>query len=520
MDSESWEIIQRVSASPKINTVTVLTTYSYDNPYQIPQGMFQLLSESVVKFELLGLSPTEMVQLACQKLKVESLPQELEGLIQARSLGNPLWCIELIDILLDLKYLEIKSAGDDEMDSKQVLSLNPISILDRQASRTVINAMPSSTVISPSPSSIAVKSSLNLPIPESVTGIILTRITNLSATDQMTLKCAAVAGVVFKRDILQHIIPNCVPEKLQQSIDFLIDNDLLECAVAARVLKGTDDMKGDPLTGMLDTECECLNRGAPSKDLKPSTSTRLLQFYSDAETDADSRPSVALSSQHGCKCETLQFIHGYVRDTLYTLWTETQKTKLHKSAAQYFQELAHRCASCGGGPFISTTSCNAQPLPVLTPEFSDDETLAEKSVIEYKHGMGANRSDATVCDDIKTKTEDRLEKIFASNVDRLSMTCYCNSVLEYIYPQLIDHWRCSGNVECLVEALIEGGAAAVVMKQNMEAMSMLKEAELLIRDHNLKLDGVMEGRLYSLIGQVGKSAAVPVFVLLFFLLFQ
>ena len=512
VDSDSWEMIRMVSANPTINTLTIVTTYPYeDHTSHLPRGMRELLSDNVEKFELSGLSPTEMVQLASQKLDVTSLPQELEGIIQTRSLGSPLWCMELIDILLDLKYLEVKNTGEKDVNSKQVLSLIHKPAIERQPSRTMLSMVPSSTMISPATSSLAVKKpSLNLPIPESVTGIVLTRITNLSATEQMTLKCAAVAGVMFKKDLLTHIIPNCVPENLQRSIDYLIDNDLLECAVAARVMRGTEDTKNDPLSGLVDTQCMCLNQGSPLRDMKRSTSMRLLVCSdSNSECDMDSKPIVTVPSKQKSKCETLQFIHGYVRDTLYSLWTETQKKQLHKAAAKYFQELAHRCASCGGGPFISGGSNDDEALQVLTPESSDDDNLEEKAVVEFKHKVDV---DAGAVKSTKSKTEDRLEKIFSSNMDRLSMTCYCSSVLNYVYPHLIEHWRYAGNVHCLVDALVDGGAAAVAMNQNMMAMSMLREAELLMHGYGIKLGRMKEGRIYSLIGQVRKSASLVLLV--------
>ena len=102
----------------------------------------------------------------------------------------------------------------------------------------------------------------------------------------------------------------------------------------------------------------------------------------------------------------------------------------------------------------------------------------------------------------KEKIGHNLNRIFETNADRLGLHCSCSKVVDYIYPQLVEHWRSTGNLFNTTESLIEGGAAALAMNQSMKALSMLREAESIIASELVKVSKIKEGRLYSLMGQV------------------
>ena len=61
----------------------------------------------------------------------------------------------------------------------------------------------------------------DIPIPDSVAGMVLTRIDHMSATEQMVLKCAAILGTSFTRTMLQAIVPNYSPASFHAALNTL-----------------------------------------------------------------------------------------------------------------------------------------------------------------------------------------------------------------------------------------------------------------------------------------------------------
>ncbi len=513
LDSESWEFILNVSIEQ--NLIIALTSSLMSTVDAIPPPMQKILGqEDTVILHLDGLSSEEMIQLASQKLGVSSIPNEIKGVIESRSLGNPLWGQELVDIMLDLKYLEVKG-----MRAQMISSPRGHLASDSQHSMATLDVASRCRKISPASASSVTQQKLDILIPDSVTGMVLTRINNMPAIDQMTLKCASVAGVIFKKELLQSIIPNCVPDSFHLSLNSLAKCGLLECATAARVQRGsTDENMDGGVSSMLDTRCACLSQGAPIvRTVESSRSTRIMKCLStssDMNLLSEDAKLIPPQIEH---CDMIQFVHSYTQETVYSLWTEKQRRKLHQSAAEYFEMQAHRCINCGGGPFISGNTDEKNEsvrMPLYDPEEGpmSETILAERSSStsliyvdsdnEEEDSEEKEKRFRKFIASSKEKIGHNLNRIFETNAERLGLHCSCSKVVNYSYPQLIEHWRSTGNLFNTTESLIEGGAAALAMNQNMRALSMLREAEAIIADGLVKVIKMKEGRLYSLMGQV------------------
>ena len=514
IDSDSWQFLLNMSV--EVNVVTILTSTIVTSMDHIPSPMQRILGlDNTVVCQLDGLSPEEMIKLACQRLNVDSIPDEVEGMIQSRSQGNPLWCLELVEIMLNLNYLVIKGRRAELIQKQQRTgwksgSSNYEEKPSRQSSKCTLEVASSHLMPSPSPS-IIMKPQVSIPVPDSVTGMVLARVDNMSAVEQMTLKCAAVAGVIFKKDLLQSIIPKCNVEMLNKSLDVLAESGLLECAVAARIQRGSQEIISEAFTpDIADSRCACLKHGAPSKRTSSSISLKLINrsVHSAVDTMAGSKEhdSTAVSTQIHL-CDTLQFVHSYTQETVYHLWTESQRKKLHEAAARYFQKLAHRCRNCGGGSFVNG---DGKPVgrgtPVQDPEAGpvNEDILELNAYSDLIDDVDRVQSVRERPNRAENGIERCLERIYSDNVEALSLRCLCDGIVAYVYPQLIEHWRSAGNHGNIVESLIEGGAAAVTMSKNMQALSMLREAETIMNEWRLAISDVKQGRLFSLIGQVRK----------------
>lgn len=88
--------------------------------------------------------------------------------------------------------------------------------------------------------------------------------------------------------------------------------------------------------------------------------------------------------------------------------------------------------------------------------------------------------------------------------------CQCAEVLASVFPQLVDHWRASGNKLKTLRYLTESGAAALTTSSNMRALSYLYEVQTMIEqakeDEEPLVTEEEAARVESLIGQVSRGA--------------
>lgn len=107
--------------------------------------------------------------------------------------------------------------------------------------------------------------------------------------------------------------------------------------------------------------------------------------------------------------------------------------------------------------------------------------------------------------DLEDSGEARQRAIDLSN-------CQCAEVLASVFPQLVDHWRASGNKLKTLRYLTESGAAALATSSNMQALSYLYEVQTMIKetkkDEQPLATEEEAARVESLIGQVSQAASI------------
>lgn len=85
-------------------------------------------------------------------------------------------------------------------------------------------------------------------------------------------------------------------------------------------------------------------------------------------------------------------------------------------------------------------------------------------------------------------------------------------MLASVFPQLVDHWRASGNKLKTLRYLTESGAAALATSSNMQALSYLYEVQTMIKetkkDEQPLATEEEAARVESLIGQVSQAASI------------
>ncbi len=166
LDSASWSLVGRV-AHEVGSLLLVLVTRPLAEPF--PREYLQLTTNpDTRKVTLIPLGAEESLQLACQRLGVDALPEAAAELIRTRAQGNPFFSEELAFALRDSGMLKIEQRTCRLADDCDLA---------------------------------------NLSFPETVQGVVTSRIDRLEPAAQLTLKVASVIGRVFSCRLLKDVFP-------------------------------------------------------------------------------------------------------------------------------------------------------------------------------------------------------------------------------------------------------------------------------------------------------------------------
>jgi class 3 adenylate cyclase len=170
MDSASWTIATALAQAiqlpegPRLPLLMVLALRP--NEEALP-GEFQWLREHAEQqLQLNGLNREECRHLIARHLAVSTIPDDLLDLVYRRAEGNPYFSIELLQALQDQGVLKIVN-GQCRLQASDLAG----------------------------------------PLPNTIQGVIISRLDRLLPAQQMTLKVASVIGTTFKLEILQGVHP-------------------------------------------------------------------------------------------------------------------------------------------------------------------------------------------------------------------------------------------------------------------------------------------------------------------------
>ncbi|XP_070579239.1 adenylate cyclase type 10-like [Ptychodera flava] len=572
-----------------------------------PSAARVLQSPTTLHIKLPGLVAEFLASLACQILEVASIPEDLLKILKKHSHGVASWCEQLLrDMFFSKKILivsendlkEVKLVSNHVVPESHTLTRTRRASISSKESTTL--RMPDSrraSLIAEDQAPLSVVPNgengqsdkeraeeedyfeehidekkfcvvtpgvkLNeIPVPDSMKGMMLAKIDRLKSGDQMVVKCAAVLGLSFTRSLLEKIVPNFNSRKIRMSIHSLMQLRLFECAAKhpghhAGLHHSSLSHHGHQRLSA-QVECHCPRDGD--------------YLSTDARTNISN-------------CRLLRFKTSLMQEVAYTLFLSDQRRKLHEQAALFLESQAHKCKSCGGGEFIhhyqsvshSLTgdgnelqkgfggegdrsggrgsrrgkSMAARKRPAersfrkerrkTIDDFEDIEEEEEEKpkrrstiIDSFKKVLKRKSKVADEEMEFRAKAESRRR---GSVVSRLSeklkaevgadvldeevtfydidlRDCECPQVLASVYPQLVRHWRAASNTGRTIHFLTEAGGAAISTHNNMAGVSYLMEAHGMLKDleagrkpliddpeDDIDIDIEEKARVESLIGQ-------------------
>ncbi len=167
LDSASWSLLPEVHTRVQ-PLLLVMNTRPLSEPFSLEYKHF--LNHGATKLiRLEGLSLDNAEELVCQRLGVQSIPPEVARLIREKSEGHPFFAEELAYALRDAGIIRIEN---------------------------------NECRVSPNFSDLSA-----ITLPDTLQGVITSRIDSLTPSQQLTLKVASVIGRIFAFRLLQAAYP-------------------------------------------------------------------------------------------------------------------------------------------------------------------------------------------------------------------------------------------------------------------------------------------------------------------------
>ena len=165
LDSASWALLQRVIASGR--TLVLLTSRPVEQG-TAPELTQLLATPGIERLDLMALTGEDSLRLACERLGVASVPDEVAALIGERAEGNPFFSEELAFALRDSGVLQIENGRARLAPGARLRDLS---------------------------------------LPGNVEGVVSSRIDRLAPSQQLAIKVASVIGRFFAYRTLHDVHP-------------------------------------------------------------------------------------------------------------------------------------------------------------------------------------------------------------------------------------------------------------------------------------------------------------------------
>ena len=524
VDQHSWSFFLDLAKEDKaIVLLSMMPLVFSKDKKSRPKAMEELMQLPGSKvLHLKPLKPEKMVEIACILLGVDELPKPIEDIIREKTHGIPLFAEELVESMLERNILNFHSVVKPGKLGKGTQGRKI------QWLRKVSCTLNENVSLS------------DIPIPESINEMIQSRVDHLPATAQLTIKCAAVIGTTFTKSMLKGIIPKQFESTLDNSIRLLQTPGIIRCAVAEAYKMAIDDGNVDDFLDNQNLYCPCLEHIKHYKSGTSMSGNRNIlideQNLDHCETLQFSHPifqetiyglwtekqciqlhekaALFLESQaHKCKScggggfiaggQNAQFMKkmsgpggsgkgkmsGNIRAFMGLHGRKARERRRNKVApsreqnellpptphrgrrqSTFSSQVQHRNSSFGS----INWACGGRVSAMSRTGPGMSSVMSRNGTGSLTRQNSSNQSNSW-------------NPLTSSIVNVDLQNCQCADVLAHVYPQLIIHWKATGNMPKTVHYLIEAANAAITTNNDMEALALLDEAKEIMQKSKKKL---------------------------------
>nr|CAH7718092.1 unnamed protein product [Callosobruchus chinensis] len=577
IDDESWMLIKLLL---DLNLVFVVATMGTAKELST-LALKVLKSPKIKTIELKGIDKWYHVGLACQMLNVDGIPAELEKTIQMKSNGNPGWVESFLVSLMQSGglYVHEMSRGaaydagivmaplymimrlskeeialwveimeERKLDVKEDLQTTRWKMFidscresypDLSVAKTFRQILNKTDVVNIC--TVDEKFNLEDVDPELIIDVIILKtFDSLTSYEQLLLKCSAILGDIFPRDMLLYIMSSSAIRLTALAVQKLFEIHVLSCA------------RGNFIEGGLTFKERLIN---PNEDMAVKCECKGL-VIDDSCVDLPKYAS----------CGYLRFRSSEFRMTTYNLLTDNQKREFHERAIRYLEKETRRCRACGNGYFTrqmgggrldntlryhgkSTRKSDRKKSSLFTETSSTEygsRLMQRASFMSYESQLSANRSKESRTRDTMSiassgssgdqflsfrdhSSQRATHELGITTIKRLKddinlprsfsttdfSQCTCLLILNTMYSQLIEHCKGAGMIEKVLSATVEYAYVCLQSKNVPQAVKVLEEALALLdgpMKEQIELDWMVElkkGKLYALLGKARMEVDDP-----------
>ncbi|KAF5300893.1 hypothetical protein FQR65_LT09056 [Abscondita terminalis] len=527
IDDESWYFIETLLVVDMVFIIMTTTT----NIELRKDAINTFLNKKIKIIHLEPIDKWYHAALACQILNVRGIPPELEKkvlstqLIQSKSSGNPGWIESFLVSLIQAGGIQIQYMSRADINEIGLVTpafnmLSRGSVLDKDKEEkisipdlnkeedtwsmyklsyrdSIVNLLKEKIkeqhedLSSPQPVCIIAPyfKLEDVDAEFSMDVVIIKLFDSLTSYEQMLLKCSAVLGEYFPRDMLIYIMVTATTRATALAVQKLYELRVFSCA-------GGDFTQGD---------------------------TTLM--FSQQHYVSQSQISIIVFKPYRCKrnktcldlpkyawCGFLRFRQATFRDTTYNLLTDRQKKEFHSRAIRYLEKETRRCRACGNGYFVKILGTRYDEGFVgewkkrpkrktkrksdqrVSREFSLDRNSLQLVSLKSSPGIKIFSDSNSL---MKIHSSDLFPTKFCLGVKRvynlkhsLSLTrtfsyvdfssCQCPLILNTMYTQMLEHCKGAGKTDKMLYAMLEYSYICIVSCNVPQAMRILEEAEVMV----------------------------------------
>ncbi|OWF53352.1 adenylate cyclase type 10-like isoform X2 [Mizuhopecten yessoensis] len=492
IDPKSWIFLLRLINVPGVIVVSTVRPLAVEAPPCSAASEF--FDHKMVKLrDIAGLESKYMTALACQLMEVSRIPKELERMLREMTHGVPSWCEQLLVDMVEKKQLTIlQDSGhfkhlesmvaplsqyirrldtDDDTSTLDMRQCNEIfydtTSIDPQKSESGHNMLADLGFLHENPSfnhdaekeekklkieRITVFSpGINpneIKVPDSMKELIMTRIDSMRASEQLIVKCAAVLGTSFSRDMVETILPKVQRVKARKCFKQLAFNGIFECAniPAGRynqMMQGRDD------TISWDT-CYCVKEeNLYVRDL----------------------------------CNKMRFRNALIQQTAYETLMESQRLELHAKSAEYLEKQADKYRLkipyylLGRIPPNSGTGYTGSETAIRRANWKRLALTRVGDIGSYQQTRRGRRFGFS----LDTEKGDPLVQVLR---EQFSLNQTTDEMLECLLPtytMIFYHWKAAKHYQNLVNQLLEASSVAVAICKADQAKDLLVEVDAVLK---------------------------------------
>ncbi|XP_025264205.1 adenylate cyclase type 10-like [Camponotus floridanus] len=515
MDYISWQFLSSALNNDNIVTaMTMLKPNSWEDLSHVEVEIYK--DKRLMKHTLLGLDVNLLPIFACQFLNVFAIPRILHRILRRRKDGSIGWCEALLTLILQSNSLDFIRISPGEAARYDLIFMDTTLVTKLPIDLTPDELAPPLPWSQMSELDICVTNENYFEIEDinrdmrgtsyvvfiELMGEIYNR---MNPYEHSFIMCAATLGKVFKRSMLENVMPSSIPPHTVTAVSEMIRMRILECASLQRRDFHTEDL------------IFCIDK----KRRTFSDMHHLLSCHCHHSR------SVILSSPLYAHCKMLEFKVDLFRSIMYDMQSNEERQEHHARAAKIYGLDAQKCNFCGKGHFLHVPSkekfteeesptdsprvslvrhrtliedrnnrwmlakpsilpmrlskreesVNIRRISILPTYLDDEEEKASRDEGRTKEGLTNNslkfwkRSTSVAPEITKDPFSSCLEEF--SHIDYRN--CQCDSVISHLFWRLHRHIENCGEIEVL-DFFMEYSAGLIQTAQPLYAIKLLSSA--------------------------------------------